>query len=69
MPITDVAVFLGSFPFRPTVDGTPDALLRHMDRLGVGRAWVGSLPAILHQDPAPTNSGLYDATRAHRDRR
>ncbi|KPK04866.1 MAG: hypothetical protein AMS20_07990 [Gemmatimonas sp. SG8_28] len=68
MAITDVATFIGSFPFRPVAEATPDGLLRHMDRLGIDRAWVGSLPSILHQDPAPANGGLYDATRPHRDR-
>jgi hypothetical protein len=68
MPVIDVAAFLGSFPFRPAVEGTPDGLLRHMDRLGIERAWVGSLPSILHQDPAPANGRLYDVTREHRDR-
>jgi predicted TIM-barrel fold metal-dependent hydrolase len=68
MAITDAAAFIGSFPFRPGAETTPDGLLRHMDRLRIDRAWVGSLPSILHQDPAPANGRLYDATRPHRDR-
>ncbi len=68
MTVTDVAAFLGAYPFRPGVDGTPDGLLRHMDRLGIERAWVGSLPSILHQDPAPANQLLYASARPHRDR-
>lgn len=68
MPITDVATYLGSFPFRPARDLTAEGLLRHMDRLRIDGAWVGTLTSILHQDPAPANGVLYAATRAHRDR-
>lgn len=68
MPITDVAAFLGQYPFRAAVDGSPEWLLLQMDRLGIERAWVGSLPSMLHQDPAPANRALVDRTRPHADR-
>ncbi len=67
MPVTDVATFVGGYPFRH-VDGRPDRLLRQMDRLRIERAWVGHLPSFLYKDPGPGNAALGRLVAPHRDR-
>ena len=67
MPITDVAAFVGGYPFRH-IDGRPDRLLRQMDRLRIERAWVGHLPSFLYKDPRPGNAALGRLVAPHRDR-
>ena len=58
MTTTDVAAFVGDYPFRGLPHATPDWLLVQMDRLELERAWVGHLPSFLYKDPAPGNAAL-----------
>lgn len=66
--IVDASTFVGPYPFRELPWHSADALLAAMDQVGIDAAWVGYLPAILHQDPAPGNETLAKALEAHRDR-
>ncbi|UCD23983.1 MAG: hypothetical protein JSW51_13285 [Gemmatimonadota bacterium] len=68
MTTTDVAAFVGRYPFRSITHGTADWLLAQMDRLGIERAWVGHLPSFLYKDPAPGNAELLQIVEPHRDR-
>jgi predicted TIM-barrel fold metal-dependent hydrolase len=69
MAATDVATFVGPYPYRHLDQvATPDWLLFQMDRLGLARAWVGYLPSLLHKDPAPGNAALEELVAPHRDR-
>jgi predicted TIM-barrel fold metal-dependent hydrolase len=68
MRVTDVAAFLGPYPFRHLPHASPEWLLRQMDRLRVERAWVGYLPAFLHKDPAPGNVELMRLASPHAER-
>ncbi len=69
MATTDVAAFVGPYPYRHLgAVAAPGWLLNQMDRLHIERAWVGYLPALLHQDPAPGNEELHRLIRPHRDR-
>lgn len=65
---TDVAAFLGEYPYRFVEPTTPDRLLEQMDRLDVDRAWVGHLPSFLYKEPRPGNGLLERLTGPHRDR-
>ena len=51
--IVDVSTFVGHYPYRLLPDSTPSFLLREMDRIGIGEAWVGHLSSFLYRDPAP----------------
>jgi len=64
----DVSTFIGSYPFRRVPNPSVDSLIRHMDRVGVERAWVGHLPSAFENDPAPGNQELADAVRVYPDR-
>ncbi|MFN8574894.1 MAG: hypothetical protein U0132_22770 [Gemmatimonadaceae bacterium] len=55
---TDVNAFVGAYPFRHVPHPDPETLLRVMDREGIDRAWVGSLPAVWHRDPSAANTEL-----------
>lgn len=66
--VTDVSTFLGNYPYRHLERTRPDALLRHMDRLGIERAWVGYIPAFLYRDPRGANAQLVGAVSAFRER-
>ncbi len=68
MPVTDVAAFVGSYPFRHIEHGSTEWVLTQMDRLGIDRAWVGHLPSFLYKDPAPGNRVLEALTKPHADR-
>jgi predicted TIM-barrel fold metal-dependent hydrolase len=63
----DVNVFVGAYPFRRVPGTSPDALLRAMDRMKVGQAWVTHLPGVFWRDPAAGNPWLYE-TAAKYDR-
>ena len=61
--ITDVNVFLGSYPFR-RVPGTSSAAIRaSMDRIGIQTAWVSHLPSLFWKDPAEGNAWLFDEVK------
>lgn len=68
MAVTDVAAFVGPYPFRHIDRGSAKWLLAQMDRLGIERAWVGHLPSFLYKDSAAGNAALEDLTKPHRDR-
>ena len=68
MTTTDVAAFVGDYPFRGLPHATPDWLLAQMDRLELERAWVGHLPSFLYKDPAPGNAALERIVTGRRDR-
>jgi hypothetical protein len=66
--IVDVAAFIGEYPYRRLPDCSPAYLLRQMDRLGIGEAWVGHLPSFLYKDPAPGTVALLATLGSDRDR-
>jgi len=64
---TDVATYVGAYPYRSLPDVTPGWLLRQMDRLGIERAWVGHLPSAF-SDPAAGSPALVRLVKPHADR-
>ncbi|MBI4503496.1 MAG: amidohydrolase family protein [Gemmatimonadetes bacterium] len=68
MPVVDVAAFVGGYPYRHLKDPSAEWLIRQMDRLGIERAWVAYLPALLHRDPAASTPELLELIKHHRDR-
>ncbi len=68
MRVTDVAAFVGEYPYRELTHSSADWLIRQMDRLGIERAWVGYLPALLHRDPAPGNARLQQEIASYHGR-
>ncbi len=68
MTTTDVATFVGEYPYRLISHGTTEWLLAQMDRLEIQRAWVGHLPSFLYQDPAPGNAVLQQSVDPFSDR-
>lgn len=63
---TDVATYVGAYPYRQLPDASPGWLLRQMDRLGIERAWVGHLPSAF-SDSAST-ADLVRMLKPHGDR-
>ncbi|MDH3497798.1 MAG: hypothetical protein OER21_13640 [Gemmatimonadota bacterium] len=61
--ILDTSAYVGPYPFRHLAEHGVDDLVRHMDRLGIDRAWVGHLASPWHRDPAPANQELVRALR------
>jgi predicted TIM-barrel fold metal-dependent hydrolase len=55
----DVNAFLGRYAFRKLPGGSPASLLETMDRVGIDRAWLSNLSAILWKDPTEGNSVVY----------
>ena len=55
----DVNAFLGRYPFRDVLGGSPASLLRNMDRVGIDVAWISNLSALFWKDPAAGNEILY----------
>lgn len=67
--VVDVACWVGEYAFRHLGElATPEWLLRQMDRLGIDRAWVGSLPAAVTRDPRPADAALQRTLSPHADR-
>ncbi len=64
----DVNAFIGDYPFRSVPHPAPDALVRVMDREEIAQAWVGSLPAVWHRDPAHANDALVARLAPHASR-
>ncbi len=56
--IIDVNAALGPYPFRALENSEPAALLRAMDRHGIARTLVGSLPAVFYRDTHRGNEQL-----------
>lgn len=67
-PLVDHNAMIGPYPFRELPDPSPERLLADMDRLSVGRAWVGHVPSIWYSDVAAGNSSLLAWLDPHRDR-
>lgn len=65
---TDIATYVGAYPYRHVPDTSPGWLLRQMDRLGVDQAWVGYLPAAFYRDPASGTPDLLKLLAPHADR-
>ena len=61
----DVHTYIGAYPFRHLPHPDPDVLERVLAREGVDGAWVGSLPAAFHRDPAPANEELFARLAPH----
>ncbi len=61
--IVDVNAALGPYPFRALENTEPAALLRTMDRHGIARAVVGSLPAVFYRDTHRGNEQLRELVR------
>jgi predicted TIM-barrel fold metal-dependent hydrolase len=57
----DVAVYVGSYPFRHLPHPDPEVLVRVLQREGLAGAWVGYLPSVWQRDPAPGNRALFAA--------
>lgn len=64
----DVNTLIGPYPFRFVPHPEPSALVRVLDREGLGGAWVGHLPSVFHRDPSDGNAQLYTALAQYRDR-
>jgi predicted TIM-barrel fold metal-dependent hydrolase len=62
----DAATYLGAWPFRANVEGTPAHLLAMMKEISVEQALVSSLPALFHLDPTPANDALLRQVRGRR---
>jgi predicted TIM-barrel fold metal-dependent hydrolase len=62
--IIDVNAGLGPYPFRRLRHTTPDALIPLLNRHGIDRAVVVSLPAVFYRDVHSGNEELFAATRA-----
>jgi len=65
---SDVSVYVGDYPFRQLSTTQPEWIVRQMDRMQIGQAWVGYLPAIMHRDPRPGNRELLRAIARHESR-
>jgi hypothetical protein len=63
----DVSAWIGAYPFRDIPHPDPEVLVRVLEREGIARAWVGSLPSAWHRDPAPANDALMRALASHRN--
>lgn len=66
--IIDVNATLGPYPFRRLRYTQATDLVALMDRSGIGRAVVTSLPAVFYRDAHRGNEELIAATRAHANR-
>ena len=68
MILLDANAWLGHYPFRAVPNNTSDALLRLMDRHGIGKAVVSSLHCVFYSDVHSGNDELAQWVRPHRDR-
>lgn len=66
--IIDINAGLGHYAFRSLAANTPEAMLRLMDRHGIARAVVSSLPALFYRDTHRGNEELFAQTETHRAR-
>lgn len=63
--IIDVNASLGHYPFRALRHNTAETMLRLMDRNGIDRAVVSSLPSVFYRDAHRGNEELLAATKPH----
>lgn len=68
VPLLDVNVFVGSYPFRHLPHPDPATLIRVMDREGIATAWVGHLPSAFYRDPSPGSTELFELLRPNATR-
>lgn len=66
--IIDVNASLGHYPFRPLRFNTAEKMIGLMERSGISRAVVSSLPAVFYRDAHRGNEELLAETRAHGSR-
>jgi hypothetical protein len=57
----DVNAFLGHYPYRRVVGGSPMGLLEAMDRTGIDQAWISNLASVFWRDPTEGNAVVYGA--------
>lgn len=63
--IIDCNASLGNWPFRRMSYNTPEALLERLGRVGIERAWVTLLDAVLMQNVAAANPWLAEMVADH----
>lgn len=68
MGVTDVAVFVGAYPYRSLTHDDPAWVVSQMDRLGIERAWVSHFPSLLLTDPASGTRALRDLVAPYDER-
>ena len=66
--IIDVNAHLGHYPFRALRHTTAEAMIGRMDRNGIAKAVVSSLPAMFYRDAHRGNEELWEDTQPHRGR-
>lgn len=66
--IIDINAHLGHYAFRALENRTAAAMVAQMDRNGISRAVVSSLPAVFYRDAQRGNDELLAEIQAHRDR-
>lgn len=66
--IFDINAYVGAYPFRALPNRTAAELVAQMDRWGIYRSLVSSLPAILYRDTHRGNEELFEAILPHRSR-
>jgi predicted TIM-barrel fold metal-dependent hydrolase len=63
--IIDVNATLGPYPFRRLRHTTADELVAQLDRQGIDRAVVSSLPGVFYRDAHAGNEAVLTAAQAH----
>lgn len=66
--IFDINAHLGAYPFRALSHRTAPELVTHLERNGIGRALVTSLPAVFYRDTHRGNEELHEETRPFAER-
>ncbi len=66
--IIDINAHLGAYAFRALSATTAEQMLARMDRNGIDKAVVSSLPALTYRDAHRGNEALFAETKAHRGR-
>lgn len=66
--IIDINAHLGHYPFRVLRHTTAAKMLELMDRSGIAKAVVSSLPAVFYRDAHRGNEELWEETKALRTR-
>jgi len=60
LEIIDTNVYFSRWPFRRLPLDEPEKLVNKLRSLGIAKAWVGSLDALLHRDVGAVNARLAD---------